>query len=259
MAARYVADGIRVNAIAPGSTVTEFHFGRAADPQARRERMLTEDHPGCLMRRRGRPEEIAAAIAFLASDDASYVTGTVLCVDGGRVGLLAPAPGHRWQGRQWRDSEMTRITATDHCEAKRTAWPSSATPAAAATATTWTAPSRAWPAREVVAVADPDDAGRAGVVQHTGAPRGYADYRELLDRERPDIAVVASREIGDHHRAGARRRRAGLPRLPGEARRRDAGRGQTRWSPPAPRREPAARRRAPLAGPPARSSAWPSR
>ena len=51
---------------------------------------------------------------------------------------------------------------------------------------------------QVVAVADPDDAGRARVLAKTGASRGYADYRELLDRERPDIAVVASREIGDH-------------------------------------------------------------
>jgi predicted dehydrogenase len=51
----------------------------------------------------------------------------------------------------------------------------------------------------VVAVADPDEAGLAGAVQRTGALQGYADYREMLDRERPDIAVVASREIGDHH------------------------------------------------------------
>jgi predicted dehydrogenase len=52
----------------------------------------------------------------------------------------------------------------------------------------------------VVSVADPDEAGRARVVASTGASRGYADYRDMLDRERPDIAVVASREIGDHHR-----------------------------------------------------------
>jgi len=51
----------------------------------------------------------------------------------------------------------------------------------------------------VVAVADPDEAGLAGAVQRTGALQGYADYREMLDRERPDIAVIASREIGDHH------------------------------------------------------------
>jgi len=52
----------------------------------------------------------------------------------------------------------------------------------------------------VVAVADPDEAGRNEVVRHTGAANGYASYREMLDRVRPDIAVVASREIGDHHR-----------------------------------------------------------
>lgn len=51
----------------------------------------------------------------------------------------------------------------------------------------------------VIAVADPDESGRERVRTLTGAPVGYADYREMLARERPDIAVVASREIGDHH------------------------------------------------------------
>ena len=50
----------------------------------------------------------------------------------------------------------------------------------------------------IVAVADPDTAGREATVAKTGAPVGYADYREMLDRERPDITVFASREVGDH-------------------------------------------------------------
>ncbi len=51
----------------------------------------------------------------------------------------------------------------------------------------------------VVAVSDPDEAARERVRGIYGSPVGYADYRELLARERPDITVVASREIGDHH------------------------------------------------------------
>ena len=87
MAAGYAKYGIRVNAIAPGWSVTEFHFGKAEDPAKRRKELEEMETDSCVMRRLGRPEEIAAAIAFLASDDASYVTGTVLCVDGGRVGI----------------------------------------------------------------------------------------------------------------------------------------------------------------------------
>jgi len=87
MAAGYAKYGIRANAIAPGWAVTEFHFGKAKDPDKRRKELEEMETDSCVMRRLGRPEEIAAAIAFLASDDASYVTGTVLCVDGGRVGL----------------------------------------------------------------------------------------------------------------------------------------------------------------------------
>lgn len=52
---------------------------------------------------------------------------------------------------------------------------------------------------EVVALADPEDEGRAKALEKTGAPEGYADYREMIDKVQPDITVFASREIGDHH------------------------------------------------------------
>jgi predicted dehydrogenase len=51
---------------------------------------------------------------------------------------------------------------------------------------------------DIVAVADPDETGRAAVAERTGAAAAYADYREMLEKEKPDIAVVASREVGDH-------------------------------------------------------------
>lgn len=87
MATGYAKYGIRANAIAPGWAVTEFHFGRAENPEKRKKELEEMKTDSCVMRRLGRPEEIAAAIAFLASNDASYITGTVLCVDGGRAGL----------------------------------------------------------------------------------------------------------------------------------------------------------------------------
>ena len=90
MAVEFVKYGIRVNAVAPGWSVTEFHFGKADNPEKTRQELLHLDSDTCIMRRLGRPEEIAAAIAFLASEDASYVTGTCLCVDGGRVGFEIP-------------------------------------------------------------------------------------------------------------------------------------------------------------------------
>lgn len=51
---------------------------------------------------------------------------------------------------------------------------------------------------QIAAVADPDEAGRQRARQRTGALRGYADYHEMLEKEQPEIAVVASRQIGDH-------------------------------------------------------------
>ena len=67
--------------------MTEFHFGAAADPAARKRELEEMEIDSCIMRRLARPHEVAAGIAFLASDDASYITGTTLSIDGGRVGL----------------------------------------------------------------------------------------------------------------------------------------------------------------------------
>jgi NAD(P)-dependent dehydrogenase (short-subunit alcohol dehydrogenase family) len=59
------------------------HFRSAPDPERRKRELEALDNPRCLMRRLGRPHEIAAAVAFLASDDASYITATTMHVDGG--------------------------------------------------------------------------------------------------------------------------------------------------------------------------------
>lgn len=86
MAVEFFPYGIQVNTVAPGWTVTEMHFAQAADPQAKKRELETlEDKRICIMRRLGRPEEIANAIVFLASDEASYITATTLHVDGGLV------------------------------------------------------------------------------------------------------------------------------------------------------------------------------
>jgi 3-oxoacyl-[acyl-carrier protein] reductase len=75
--AREVASrNITVNAIAAGYIETEIW---SSVPEAAREAMLTMIPLG----RRGQPEDIARAVAFLASDDAAYITGHVLSVDGG--------------------------------------------------------------------------------------------------------------------------------------------------------------------------------
>ena len=78
-AAREVAaTGVRVNAIAPGTIETDLMRGLAT--AAELETLAVQRVP---MRRLGRPEEIAAAVAFLSSDEASYITGHVLVADGG--------------------------------------------------------------------------------------------------------------------------------------------------------------------------------
>jgi len=82
MAIDHVADGIRINAVCPGPVDTPLldAFNQADPDPARAAR---ENEAATLMGRIGRPEEVAAAIAFLASDDAAFVTGAALLVDGG--------------------------------------------------------------------------------------------------------------------------------------------------------------------------------
>jgi NAD(P)-dependent dehydrogenase (short-subunit alcohol dehydrogenase family) len=83
LAADHAADQIRINCVCPGAIETpiiEQIVAAAPDPKALRA-MLVARHP---LGRLGRPEEIAAAIAFLASDDASFMTGVALPVDSGR-------------------------------------------------------------------------------------------------------------------------------------------------------------------------------
>ncbi len=79
-AARELAqDGIRVNAVAPGTVETNLTRSLWSDPT-----ILAQLSSHLIpLRRLGTPEDIAAAVDFLSSDDAAYITGHVLVVDGG--------------------------------------------------------------------------------------------------------------------------------------------------------------------------------
>jgi len=82
VAADFVARGVRCNALCPGTVDTpslRARIAAAADPEAALGRFIARQP----MNRLGRAEEIAAAAVFLASDEASFVTGQALVVDGG--------------------------------------------------------------------------------------------------------------------------------------------------------------------------------
>ena len=87
LAADHSSEGIRVNAVGPGPIFTPFHERRIAAAGETVEQYNAQAARGTMLKRPGRAEEVAAAILFLASDDASYVTGALLFVDGGMTAL----------------------------------------------------------------------------------------------------------------------------------------------------------------------------
>lgn len=81
-ASELVGRGIRVNAVAPGPIATPI-FGRTGLSRAAIDEFAKDIEVRVPMKRFGQPEEVAGAVAFLASQDASYITGVELNVDGG--------------------------------------------------------------------------------------------------------------------------------------------------------------------------------
>ncbi|MEH2160479.1 MAG: glucose 1-dehydrogenase [Nostoc sp.] len=78
LALEYASQGIRVNAIAPGATITPINQDWIDNPE---KKAMVESH--IPMRRAGSSEEMAGVVAFLASNEAAYITGQTLFVDGG--------------------------------------------------------------------------------------------------------------------------------------------------------------------------------
>jgi meso-butanediol dehydrogenase/(S,S)-butanediol dehydrogenase/diacetyl reductase len=75
--------GVRVNAVCPGSTLTGFHVARAQAAGKSLETLKTERQATSLLGRWATPQEVAWPILWLASDEASFITGATLMVDGG--------------------------------------------------------------------------------------------------------------------------------------------------------------------------------
>lgn len=102
----YATHGIRANAILPGATLTPMvqrEIEDAADP-AQQQRVIEGLQ---MMKRCGAPSELAAVVAFLLSDDASFMTGASVAVDGGSLSglpgpdvLTADELGTYWKGRE---------------------------------------------------------------------------------------------------------------------------------------------------------------
>ena len=83
MARDHAAQAVRVNAVGPGPIFTRFHAQRAVDLGKTEAEYVETFGRDTLLKRPGTPREIANAVLFLASEEASFITGTCLYVDGG--------------------------------------------------------------------------------------------------------------------------------------------------------------------------------
>lgn len=85
-ALEYVDRGVRVNALAPGPILTETLERAGSEVQRRAAQAMP-------MRRVGRPEEVAKVVVWLCSDDASFIAGAIVPMDGGKLAGMAPYAG----------------------------------------------------------------------------------------------------------------------------------------------------------------------
>ena len=88
MALSLADKGVRVNAVAPGTIATELAAKAVLTSEEARQKIMMRTP----MKRLGEPEEIAEVVAWLASDGASYITGEIVTVDGGRMTLNYTVP-----------------------------------------------------------------------------------------------------------------------------------------------------------------------
>jgi NAD(P)-dependent dehydrogenase (short-subunit alcohol dehydrogenase family) len=87
VAAGFGKQGIRCNAIAPGVHLSDEEWRRLEAEESERAEVYSLIREHCMLPRLGTPEDIANAAIFLASEDAAYVTGQIISVDGGFAGV----------------------------------------------------------------------------------------------------------------------------------------------------------------------------
>jgi NAD(P)-dependent dehydrogenase (short-subunit alcohol dehydrogenase family) len=114
MAAHHITDGIRVNGVAPGTADTPWIarlLAASNDPEAERAALERRQPIGRLVS----ADEVAHAIAYLASPLSASTTGTVLAVDGGMLGVRLPPQPQRETGRPRHARPPETSASTGRC------------------------------------------------------------------------------------------------------------------------------------------------